>query len=390
MCAAARDPEDQPDDSLTGPLAESELVSHAQAERALLDAWAGGRLHHAWLIAGPEGIGKATLAGRFARFLLARGIPGKKSQSPVEAGPSLFGDPEPPTPGLNDEGAPLSLYVAPDDPVFRRVKSRGHADFFTVTRGYDDKRKRERKVIVIDDVREVRDFTGLTAAEDGYRVVIIDGAEDMNRNAENALLKVLEEPPKRTIFLLVSHAPGRLLPTTRSRCRLLTLRALDDANVSALLTKHRPELVPDEKTPLIRLADGSIGRALRLAEDDGVALYRDMVGLLGKLPDLDISAAHAFSGKLAPPTAANYELFGELLGDWIARMVRMGAGGASAEVFPGETALMRRLAGSRSLDQWVEVWEKTAHLFARAAAVNLDRKQVVLSVLLTLQSAARA
>jgi len=387
MCAAARDPTDQPDDSLTGPLAESELIGHAQAERALLDAWAGGRLHHAWLIAGPEGIGKATLAGRFTRFLLAHGIAGKKSQSAVEAGPSLFGDPEPPA--ASDAPA-TSLHVAPSDPVFQRVKSRGHGDLFTVTRGYDDKRKRERKVIVIDDVRHVRDFTGLTAAEDGYRVVLIDGAEDMNRNAENALLKVLEEPPKRTIFLLVSHAPGRLLPTTRSRCRLLSLRALDDENVAALLTKHRPDLAPDEKAMLIRLADGSIGRALRLAEEGGVALYREMVGLLGKLPDLDISAAHAFSGKLAPPTAVGYELFGELLGDWIARMVRAGAGGRTLEVLPGEGALMGRLANGRSLDQWVEVWEKIAHLFARAAAVNLDRKQVVLSVLLTLQSAARA
>ncbi|HEY4134271.1 MAG TPA: DNA polymerase III subunit delta' [Alphaproteobacteria bacterium] len=387
MCAAARDPDDQPADSLSGPLAESELVGHAQAEQALLDAWSGGRLHHAWLIAGPEGIGKATLASRFARFLLARGIAGKVSQSAVEEGPSLFGDPTPPA---ADTAPATSLYIPPTDPVFQRLKSRGHGDLLAITRGYDEKRKRERKVIVIDDVRQVRDFTSLTAAEDGYRVVIIDGAEDMNKSAENALLKVLEEPPKRMVFLLVSHAPGRLLPTTRSRCRLLTLRALADDDVAQLLAKHRPDLAPDEKAMLLRLADGSIGRALRLAEEGGVPLYREMVGLLGKLPDLDISAAHAFSGKLAPPTAVGYDLFGELLGDWIARMVRAGAGGSASEVLPGERELMDRLAGRRGLDQWVEVWEKIAHLFARAAAVNLDRKQVVLSVLLTLQSAARA
>jgi DNA polymerase-3 subunit delta' len=390
MCAAARDIPDLPDDSLTGPLAESELLGHADAERTLLDAWAGGRLHHAWLIAGPEGIGKATLAGRFARFLLAHGIPGKTAAASVDgqqgAGLGLFGDPEPPA----DDGPPTSLYVAPADAVFQRVQSRGHADLFTVTRGFDEKRKRERKVIVVDDVRRIRDFTGLTAAEEGYRVVIIDGAEDMNRNAENALLKELEEPPQRTVFLLVSHAPGRLLPTTRSRCRLLSLRALDDDQVTALLTKHLPELPAEEKTALVRLAGGSIGRALRLAEEGGVTLYREMLGLLGKLPDLDVSAAHAFSGKLAPPTAAGYELFGELLSDWIARMVRAGAGGPAAEVLPGERAVMSRLTGGRNLDHWVEVWEKIAHLFARAAAVNLDRKQVVLSVLMTLQSAARA
>ncbi len=285
----AKDTNELPPDSLHAPLCQSELSGHEAAERALLDAWSSGRLHHAWLIGGPAGVGKATLACRFARFLLARGT---RDAAAAEQGPSLFGDPAP-------GAAPTSLYVSPDEPVFHRIAVRGHADLFTVTLGYDAKRNRERKVIVVDDVRDIRNFISLTPAENGYRVVLIDGAEDMNKSAANALLKMLEEPPPRTVFLLVSHAPGRLLPTIRSRCRTLTLRPLDDDTLAALLTRHKPDLAPGDRAALLGIADGSIGRALRLADEGGVALYREMVGLLGRLPDLDIGAAHAFGDKLA-------------------------------------------------------------------------------------------
>lgn len=379
----AKDKDELPPDSLHGPLNESDLRGHEAAERALLDAWASGRLHHAWLIVGPQGIGKATLASRFARFLLAHGTSASRAEDP---GPSLFGDALPAA-----AANPTSLYVAPEDPVFHRIAVRGHADLFTVTLGFDVKRNRERKVIVVDDVRDIRNFISLTPAENGYRVVIIDGAEDMNKNAANALLKMLEEPPPRTIFLLISHASGRLLPTIRSRCRTLALRPLDDNTVAALLARHRPDLPPDDTAALLRIAEGSIGRALRLAEEGGVALYREMVGLLNRLPELDIAAVHAFGEKLARPTGlAAYSLFTELLRWWIARMVRSGAAGsAEPEIVSGEQGLMRRLAAARSLDQWVEVWEKIADLFTRAASVNLDRKQTVLSALLTLQASAR-
>lgn len=379
----AKDKDELPPDSLHGPLNESDLRGHEAAERALLDAWASGRLHHAWLIVGPPGIGKATLASRFARFLLAYGT---REARTADQGPSLFGDALPAV-----AANPTSLYVPPEDPVFHRIAVRGHADLFTVTLGFDAKRNRERKVIVVDDVRDIRNFISLTPAENGYRVVMIDGAEDMNKNAANALLKMLEEPPPRTIFLLISHAPGRLLPTIRSRCRTLALRPLDDETVAALLVRHKPDLPASDTAPLLRIAEGSIGRALRLADEGGVALYREMIGLLNRLPELDIGAVHAFGEKLARPTGlASYTLFTELLRWWIARMVRSGAAGsAEPEIVTGEQGLMHRLAAARSLDQWVEVWEKIAELFTRAASVNLDRKQTVLSALLTLQASAR-
>lgn len=383
----AKDKDELPPDSLHAPLSASELLEHAAAERTLLESWASGRLHHAWLITGPAGIGKATLACRFARFLLSRG----KREAPiaVDQGLSLFGDALPSAPVA--EADPTSLYLSPEDPIFHRIATRGHADLFTITLGYDLKRGRERKVIVVDDIRDIRGFISLTAAENGYRVIIIDGAEDMNKNAANALLKMLEEPPPRTVFLLVCHAPGRLLPTIRSRCRGLALRPLSDESMMRLLRRHKPELSSDEIVALLRIAEGSIGRALRLAEEGGVALYREMIGLLDRLPELDIGALHSFGEKLARPNGlAAYNLFSELLRWWLARMVRSGASGIAApEIVSGENNLMRRLAATRGLDQWVEVWEKIAHLFTRAASVNLDRKQTVLSALLTLQSSAR-
>lgn len=374
----AKDKNELPPDSLHAPLCQSELIGHEAAERALLDAWASGRLHHAWLVTGPPGIGKATLACRFARFLLAHGA--RQAQAAASSA-SLFGD-------TDSAAGPASLYVPPEDPVFRRMAARGHADLFTVTLGFDVKRNRERKVIVVDDVRDIRSFISLTPAESGFRVVIIDGAENMNKNAANALLKMLEEPPPRTIFLLISHAPGRLLPTIRSRCRTLALRPLSDANLTTLLARHAPDLSDADRAALMRIADGSIGRALRLVEEGGVALYRDMVGLLSRLPELDVAAAHAFGDKLARPTAAGtYTLFTELLRWWLARLVHANAARSDApEIVPGEKGLMRRLADARRLDQWVEVWEKIGDLFTRADSVNLDRKQAVLSALLTLQA----
>ena len=384
----AKDKDELPPDSLQAPMAESDLRDHEVAERKLLESWSSGRLHHAWLICGPSGIGKATLACRFARFLLAQGA--SAARVVEDPGPSLFGDMMP-MPVQPVASAPTSLYVAPGNPIFHRIAMRGHADLYTVTLGYDVKRGRERKVIVVDDVRDIRNFISLTPAENGYRVVIIDGAEDMNKNAANALLKMLEEPPPRTVFLLVSHAPGRLLPTIRSRCRTLPLHPLRDDTLTALLTRHRPDLPPDEAAALLRIADGSIGRALRYAEEGGVALYGEMIRLLMPLPEIDVGALHTFGEKLARPNGiAAYNLFGELLAWWLVRMVRGAASGtATPEIVTGEQGLMQRLARARSLDQWAEVWEKIAHLFARAASVNLDRKQTVLSAMLTLQTSAR-
>lgn len=354
------------------PRRNPDLFGHAVAEAGLLQAVASERLPHAIILGGPRGIGKATLAFRFARWLLSGGA--------EDSGPSLFGD----------VVAPTDLKVDPNHPAARRISAGGHADLLTVERGYDPKRKKMRGEIVVDDVREVSNFLRLTSAEGGWRVVIIDSADEMNRNAANALLKVLEEPPKGALLLLVCHAPGRLLPTIRSRCRKVNLLPLAADEVVRLLMEHRPDVTAEDAPILARMADGSIGRALELADAEGLTLYREMVGLLDTLPRLDGVRLHRLADAMARGEAdEHYRTFTDLLMDFLARMVAGAAEGGIREVMPGEGALMRRMAGFGRLDQWVEVWENLRALFGRADAVNLDRKQVVLDAFFTLGAAAR-
>jgi DNA polymerase-3 subunit delta' len=349
---AADDPSATP-----SPRENPSLVGHEAAEAALLQAHAAGRLPHAVLIAGPRGIGKATLAFRFARALLA---------------------------GRAD--------VPETDPVFRRIASGGHADLFVVERLPDPKSGKLRTVSTVETVREVVSFLHMTPSEGGWRVVIVDPAEDMNKNAANALLKVLEEPPRRAMLLLVSHAPGSLLPTLRSRCRKLVLHALPDDTVRALLQRYRPALAPGDAAALARLAEGSIGRALELDEAGGLELYRDLVGLLAAVPSLDPARLHGFADRFGRRGGEEgWSALAELLPGWVARLVTAAADPAHAapEIVPGERAAMARLAARGGLDRWIEVWENLGRLFAQADSLNLDRKQVVLNAFFSLEAAAR-
>ncbi|MBT4006051.1 MAG: DNA polymerase III subunit delta' [Rhodospirillales bacterium] len=388
------------------PRNNPDLIGFEAIERQIADTVEAGRIHHAWLISGPKGIGKATLAYRFARHLLAQtgagmemagaqGASGAAGAGDPNEGMSLFGElPTETTEAANvaeaepDSGfekAGGDLWLDPATTLFRRIAANGHADFMTVERGYDEKTKKRRTAIIIDDIRRVSDFLSLTAAEGGWRVVIVDGAEDMNRNAANALLKTLEEPPKKVILLLISHAPGRLLPTIRSRCRKLALNPLDDAHVVELIGRYRPDISNSDAQLLGTIAEGSIGRALQLADAGGVALYGELVNLLSGLPDLDGPRLHTATELIARTRGESggfeaFDVFTDLLGWWITQLVRMRAVGSPPQgLVSGEAEIMARLGATGSLDQWVEVWEKITHLFSRAGAVNLDRKQVLLN-----------
>jgi DNA polymerase-3 subunit delta' len=358
------------------------LVGHEDAERELLDAFNSQRMHHAWMFTGPRGIGKATLAFRFARFVLSAG-----SGAGGAATGGLFA--EAPT------KAPESLYVDPRDPLFRRVASGGHADLVTIERSLDDKQKKLRSEIVVPDVRGLAGFMARTPAEGGWRVVVVDCADEMNRHAANALLKVLEEPPSRALLLLVSHAPGRLLPTIRSRCRILGLRPLRDETVASLVTEYRSDITAEQVADLARLAGGSIGHALGLAEQGGLTLYADVMRLLAGLPSIDGVALHRMGDAVAKAGAdETYHSVVELLRDLLSRLIRHAAADAPAEAVGGgsvaeEQALFARLAPAASLDRWLEVWEKTSRLLARAESARLDRKQVLLNVFLEIESAVR-
>ena len=346
------------------PRENPHLVGHEAATRTLVDAWRTGRLAHAWLIAGPRGIGKATLAYRFARFALSGG----------------------------ERGGADGLAMAPGHPVFRRIAAGGHSDLAVIERGLGD-RGRLRAEIVVDDVRAANAFLSLTAGEGGWRVVIVDAADEMNRNAANALLKRLEEPPSRVLFLLVSHAPSRVPATLRSRCRVLTLAPLSAPALDSLLAEAMPSLAAAEHRALGLLAEGSAGRAAALAEQGGVALYRRLIGLVGALPALDARPLHELADGISGRDGVDrLRTLAELILWWLGRSIRAAARGelqTMEEVVPGERASAALLQGA-PLDRWVGVWENLGRSFADADGLNLDPRQVLIGAFSALQEAARA
>src|SRR5438067_1424348 len=352
------------------PRANPKLLGNEAAEIELRRLFAAGRLPHALLLSGPRGIGKATLAFRLARFVLANG-----------AGAT-------PPAGLFGEGEGLA--IEPDSGVFHRVASGGHADLLTVERGYDPRRRRLRGEIVVDDVREIANFLRLTPAEGGWRVVIVDGADEMNRNGANALLKILEEPPSRALLLLVAHSPGRLLPTIRSRCRRMVLSPLAPALVDGLLTRYRPDLDESQREGVAALAGGSIGRALDLAAAGGVELYRSVLSLLGCDARIDPSALHGFADRLARAEAEEgYRAVEDLLGQLLARLAVSAARGMPETASDtGETSVLRRLGTRVPAARWAELREEVRQSFARTDDLNLDRKQTILSAFFAIERAA--
>lgn len=369
--------EDIDEHSVPAPRENPELLGHEQAEKILLEAWNSGRMPHGWLITGPRGIGKATLAFRFARFVL--------SQDGNSGG--LFGD------------SPDSLYTDPESALFRRVASEGHGDLMTLERRMNKDGKRLRGNIVVDEVRAAGRFLSLTAGEGGWRVLIIDAADDLNSNSANALLKTLEEPPKQTLVLLVCHSPGRLPATVRSRCCRLALRPLSLELTGELLARHAPNLDQEEAVALAYLGEGSIGRALRLAETGGLEIFSEIMSLLENLPGTDIAALHRLGDRLARADAENaYRTATDLITWWLARVIRTGAGfrtvedhqaAVQNEIIRGEADCARNLLALAGLDRWAEVWEKINRLIAQADGVNLDRKQVILNAFHAMETAAR-
>ncbi|MCA3301175.1 MAG: DNA polymerase III subunit delta' [Roseomonas sp.] len=329
--------------SLPEPRANPELFGHETAAAALVEAALSGRLHHAWLMAGPAGIGKETLAWRFARWLLA-------------------GMPEAP------KGKP-PLYLDPSHPVFRRVAAESHADLLTIDadtlRG-----DRKRNDINVDAARLIPGFMNRTAAEGGWRVVVVDGVETMNLQAQNAILKVLEEPPARAILLLVSSAPARLLPTIRSRCRKLDLFPLGDAEMQALLARLLPDAPTADRAKLAEMAEGSPGRAMQLAEGDGLELQALVEDCLANLKRPDPARFHAVAERcLADRGGGAFVTFMALLRGRIAGALRQAARGEAA---PGWIA-------AHPLAAWPALWDRLGRLVDETERLNMDRKQAVLT-----------
>ena len=322
------------------PRANPVLLGHEAAEATLLEAMRAGRLHHAWLITGPDGVGKATLAYRFARFLLS-GRP-----------------------------ATDSLYLEPSQPTFRRVAAGSHADLLTIERAYDPQRRRMRTQIAVDDVRRINGFMALTPAEGGWRVAIVDGAEDMNASSSNALLKILEEPPQRAILLLTCAAPGRLPATIRSRCRRLRLLPLGDEAMGQLLGEYLPQLGAEERGRLASLAEGCPGRALLLAEEEGLKIAGLVEKVLAELPNLAPTRALDVADALGR-SETGFSTFMDLLRADLAAAVRDTVRGRAD---PAQV----RVARLRSLDAWGEVWQGLTRLQDETERFALDKRQALI------------
>ncbi len=256
------------------------LIAHEAVEKQLLHWWSTGTMPHAIVLAGPQGIGKATLAYRLARFLFTH---------PDKPGDGLFGA----------EPTPQNLSTPAADPVFARVASGGHSDLLGFGRTMNDKTGRMHDDILVDDVRAVPQFLRKTAGEGGWRVVIVDEAETLNRNAQNALLKILEEPPPRALLILVTQTAGALIPTIRSRSRVITLEPLSDDAFAGLLRQYRPDLTGPDIALLARIAGNAPGRALQLLDQGGIAAITNTVGMLDSLPATPDAALWTMAEKLS-------------------------------------------------------------------------------------------
>ena len=329
------------------PRARTDLFGHASAEATLLDAYRSGRFPHAWIIGGREGIGKATLAWRLARFLMANP------------------DPEAPT-----VRAANSLFVPPDSAAAKAIASMAAPNIAALRRewNFEAKPPKHFGVIRVDEVRAATRRFRLSAVGGGWRIAIIDTADDLNPQAANALLKMVEEPPPRSLFLLVSHQPGRLLPTIRSRCRRLMLEPLGDADVASALTS----LGIDADASVRRRARGSVANALALTGEQGGRFAGAVERLLARLPSVDWREISDLADRVAPARAeAEFETF-------------------VATVFQHLDDEVRRRAGEGAdrLAPLARVWEKFGEAARATEALNLDKRPLVLSLFQDLSDAA--
>ncbi|WP_306144043.1 DNA polymerase III subunit delta' [Roseibium sp. MMSF_3412] len=340
-------------DALPGyplPNEQTRLVGHRATERSLLDAYRSERLHHAWILGGAKGIGKATLAFRFAKFIVAN--------------PDRFG---PEVAAAND------LSVAEDHPVLRQVAAGGHPNILHLRRPWDEKSKRFKSDLPVDEVRRTVSFFGTTASAKAWRICIVDAADDMNASSANALLKILEEPPERCLFLVLSHAPGRLLPTIRSRCRRLGMDALAPDEIAEGLRVLGVDALPAsaDLNELAITADGSLRSAISLLSGDGLAIAKGLRRLADEAAQLDLSAVHALADLVAARGQTdNWLNFQHVL-----------------ERLCHERMRRDVQAGVQSAYRHVELWEKANTAIRDADALNLDRKQVVLDFFFALRAA---
>ncbi|SMR71136.1 DNA polymerase III, delta prime subunit [Aliiroseovarius halocynthiae] len=369
--SSAQDDIPQPDkiEGAPHPREAVRLIGQDAAEQSFLTAFNSDRMHHGWLISGPRGVGKATLAWRIARFLLA---------TPADDG-GMFAAP-----------APDTLDISPDHPVAHRIAALSEPGLFLLRRPWDEKAKRLKNEITVDEVRKLKSFFALSSAGGGRRVVIVDVADEMNTNAANALLKLLEEPPEGAVLLLISHQPSRLLPTIRSRCRELRLPPLAPDALSQVMAGLEETPSADEVLRLNELAAGSAGDALRLLHLNGLGTYADLVQIF-QSRDFDrpraLKLAESAVGKA---NADRFALILQLFDLFLARLARHGAGfHPAAEAAPGEAACLARLSPNpHAARAWASLQQELSARAGHGRAVNLDPAALILDMVFRINDTA--
>ena len=352
------------------PSETAQLFGQSRAEADFLEAFTSGRLHSGWLITGPQGVGKATLAWRMAAFLLSQ---------PLVAEDDMFGAPPPPS----------SLGLDEDHPDMRLIRSGAHPRLFTLRRAWDEKGDKLKSVITVDEVRKLKNFFGMSATDGGRRVVIVDPADEMNVNAANAILKLLEEPPADAVILMLSHQPSRLLPTIRSRCRELRCGLLNADDMTAALAQA--DIHTDAGEALAALSGGSVGEAIRLTNLDGLNVYSDLVFLFSGLPMIDRPRALALADKcVGKAGATRFALTLDLIDKFLIRTARAGLQGPpQTEATQGEAQLLAKLSPTDfAARRWAQVAQDVSERTRHGKAVNLDPAALILDTLFMIEKAA--
>ena len=340
--------EDSEEKTAPHPRATPVLFGHAAAEAALLAAYRSGRMPHAVLLVGPKGIGKATLAYRLARFMLAH-----------------------PDPAAAAVTAAASLAVEPGHPVARRIAAQAQGDLLVLERTLNE-RGVLHKQIAVDDVRRTVSFFGSTAGEGGWRIAVVDAVDELNRSSANALLKVLEEPPQRALLILVSHSAARVPATLRSRCRIVALRPLEEPDVAAALAAVTGLAARDnEIAAAAAVAEGSVARGLALLEGDALELRQQALEQLDRLPNLDAGALHALGEAIAGTDPQPLAAFVDAVNAWLSQRLE----GGRAEI--------GRLARLADASQRINQAARDAEIY------NLERKPLVFDVFGLLAEATR-
>jgi DNA polymerase-3 subunit delta' len=328
-------------EDIATPQQSETVLGHEAALNRLFETYRSGRMHHAWLLTGPQGIGKATLALTFAKFLFS--FPDRN--------------------GLPDQ---FDASLISSD-IHRQVAQGAHPQLLHLTRPWDDKTKRFKTQLSVEEIRRTQGFYGMTAGAGGWRITIVDAVDDMNASAANALLKILEEPPKKALFFVLNHATGRPLATIRSRCQQLAISPLADDQVMKVLTHLGVQASDNDKARAVALAEGSARRAVQLLESailKDYGLFETMMERGATGAGGDWAAAHKIADNLSRRGQEDaYHLFGDLVAAWMGAQVRLKQQSALSE-----------LAG------WADLWDKANRSSTLADAFNLDKKQVILSL----------